>query len=302
LTVFADHPPSGPTEQFEVLFDESSTDGVALPAEFASVYGSAFNLPPAHHDRPYTMVNFVCSRDGRISFGDPTELGGSAINNGCTADVWLMGLLRARCDAVVMGDGTLRAESEHVWTPAYLGGCDWQQFEALRAHEGRRPIALHVFVSLNGQIPVDAEILRRDDIEIVVATTTAAHDIAVKSTSRHPRTTVRAFGDDRVDTAALSRWLFAEHGVRSMLCEGGPGLYGSMLADGVIDDEFLTLSPTMVGGPAPGGERRPSLIEGASFRPRNGPRSIPISLRRAGDHLMLRSRIEYPHDSLDGAR
>ena len=58
--------------------------------------------------------------------------------------------------------------------------------------------------------------------------------------------------------------------------------------DGAVDEEFLTLSPRLVGSEASSGIRRPSLVEGVGFDPASAPRSVPISLRRAGEHLMLR--------------
>jgi hypothetical protein len=64
-----------------------------------------------------------------------------------------------------------------------------------------------------------------------------------------------------------------------------------MLVDGAVDDEFVTLSPVIVGGIATSGARRPSLVEGVGFEPGSSPEAQPISLRRAGDHLMVRSRI-----------
>jgi riboflavin biosynthesis pyrimidine reductase len=205
-----------------------------------------------------------------------------------------MGLLRARCDAVMVGDGTARAEPEHVWTPTHLGGADAAAFEWLRAHEGRAPVALHVFCSLTGEIERHWAAVARDDIALVVATTAAAAPEARRRLAGRPDTEVVAFGDDRVDTAALTRWLLAERGVRSLLCEGGPHLYGSMIADGAVDDEFVTLSPVLMGGVASSGARRPSLVEGVGFAPGASPKAVPLSLRRAGEHLMLRSRVVRP--------
>lgn len=42
-----------------------------------------------------------------------------------------------------------------------------------------------------------------------------------------------------------------EHGVRSVLCEGGPTLNSALLAEGVVDELFLTVSPLLADGPAP---------------------------------------------------
>jgi riboflavin biosynthesis pyrimidine reductase len=50
----------------------------------------------------------------------------------------------------------------------------------------------------------------------------------------------------------------AEHGVRSVLCEGGPTLNGALFAEGVVDELFLAVSPQIAGGPAP-----LTIVEGA---------------------------------------
>jgi riboflavin biosynthesis pyrimidine reductase len=43
----------------------------------------------------------------------------------------------------------------------------------------------------------------------------------------------------------------AEHGVRSLLCEGGPALNAGLLAAGVVDELFLTVSPVLVASTDP---------------------------------------------------
>jgi riboflavin biosynthesis pyrimidine reductase len=81
----------------------------------------------------------------------------------------------------------------------------------------------------------------------------------------------------------------AARGVRTLVCEGGPRVYGSLLAAGVELDEFLTLSPLVLGDDEIG-PKRPSLVEGVRFAPGAAPRSRLLSVRRGGDHLYLRSR------------
>jgi riboflavin biosynthesis pyrimidine reductase len=290
---------TGPRVPFTVLFDDDTASvGMPLHPRFAEAYAGEWRIPEPRDGRPYTTINFVVSRDGRISYAEPGAVGGSSVAAGSHPDLWLMGLLRARCDAVLMGDGTVRAEPDHVWTPTYLGDADAPAFEWLRVAEGRRPVALHVLCSLTGEIERHWAAVQRDDVELVVATTAGVAEVARSRLAGRAGTEVVAFGDDRVDTAALGRWLLAERDVRSLLCEGGPHLYGSMLVDGAVDDEFVTLSPVIVGGIATSGARRPSLVEGVGFEPGNSPAARPISLRRAGDHLMVRSRI-VPADHVD---
>ena len=57
----------------------------------------------------------------------------------------------------------------------------------------------------------------------------------------------------RLDPAELTlttalRHLRAEHGVRSLLCEGGPTLMGALLHERLVDELFLTLAPQLAGG------------------------------------------------------
>ncbi|MGI8659791.1 MAG: dihydrofolate reductase family protein, partial [Thermoleophilaceae bacterium] len=42
--------------------------------------------------------------------------------------------------------------------------------------------------------------------------------------------------------------LRAEHGVRSVLCEGGPTLLSFLMAADLVDELFLSLSPQILGG------------------------------------------------------
>jgi riboflavin biosynthesis pyrimidine reductase len=51
-----------------------------------------------------------------------------------------------------------------------------------------------------------------------------------------------------VDLAAALRRLRADHGVRSILCEGGPTLNAELLRAGLVDELFLSVAPKLAGG------------------------------------------------------
>ena len=50
------------------------------------------------------------------------------------------------------------------------------------------------------------------------------------------------------DLAKVLVSLRREHAVKSLLCEGGPTLFGALLAEDLVDELFLTISPVLVGG------------------------------------------------------
>jgi len=283
--------PVGPGQPFELLFDDDTQAGTSLPPAFQSVYGGDWRIPAAAADRPYTYVNFVTSRDGRVSFNEPGHLSGADVSRFSTHDRWLMGLLRARADAILVGDNTLRLEPKHRWTARYIYPEDALAFDALTAAEGRARAPLQVFLSLDGDLSPDSVVFTDGDLRVIVATTRHGAANARSRLERYPDVEVLALGEAGVDVPELMALLRQRDGVQALLCEGGPRVYGSVLAAGSIDEEFLTLSPVVIGNPpADGRPPRPGLIEGVAFAPDNPPILRPVSLRRAGDLLFMRSR------------
>jgi len=278
--------PQAPAGWFDVLLDRERPEGLGLPDAFRAVVGADWRIP--EREEPYLYVNFCTGRDGRVSFSEPGHMGGGDVSGFDDRDRWLMGLLRARADAVMVGDGTMKAEPEHLWTPAGIYPAEAEAFAALRAAEGRAAQPLQVFVSKDGALPWDAAPFEQPDLHVVVA-------VAGDPPREIPRTAAHvdalAFSGS---PAELVRLLAARYSLRTIVCEGGPRLYGSMLADGLPLDEFVTLSPLVLGDGGDRGSPRPSLVEGIRFAPGTAPRSRLVTVRAAadGDHLYLRSRYE----------
>jgi riboflavin biosynthesis pyrimidine reductase len=51
--------------------------------------------------------------------------------------------------------------------------------------------------------------------------------------------------------------LRSDYRVRTLLCEGGPTLFGALVAEQLIDELFLTVTPLLVGG-----ETNPAILTG----------------------------------------
>jgi 5-amino-6-(5-phosphoribosylamino)uracil reductase len=272
-------------QAFELLFDQTA-HGISLPDDIRNIYQGDWVLPDK---QLYTYSNFVISRDGRISFNEPGHLGGGDVSAFNPYDRWLMALLRARAEAVIVGDNTLRLEPEHLWTHDYIYPEHTEPFTRLRHQEGLSSQPIQIFLSQEGNLYHDAAVFTKD-VEIIIATTSRGAEKA-KALQSKARLHVLELGEEWVDLQLLANILQHDFDIKRLLCEGGPRAYGSLIKARLIDEEFLTLSPTVLGNSTPA---RPGLIEGVSFSPTHYPLSKPISLRRAGDHLFLRSRYVYP--------
>eukprot|EP00741_Cyanophora_paradoxa_P019355 tig00021127_g18683.t1 len=287
--------PAPPAAARGLLPDYGATRFLSLPPAMRRLYDGDWRVPADPATGPYVYVNFAAAHDGRISFVNPP--GGHHITNSSVHDRWLMAALRARADAIVIGDGTLRAHPEHMLVPEHIFPDDDGEFKALRAEEGRRPVPLHVFMSAEGDIPRDASVLRRDDVHVVVATTRRGAERLRSSRFYDTRSgpmEVLELGEESADWRQLARILHADYGAATVLCEGGPQVYGSLLRSGIPAEEFLTRCPVVVGAHAAAGSPRPSLVEGAAFQFGATPSVVPLAARRAGSYLFFRSAILPP--------
>src|SRR5262245_10987453 len=125
----------------ESLYDVADGRRLPLPAPLAAVYGPLRLPAPAR--RPWVTSNFVSTLDGVVALG-PLGTGGDEISGGSREDRFVMGLLRAAADVIVVGAGTLRSFPRHVWSPAAIFRPMAAEFEALRRAMGKKAPPLTV--------------------------------------------------------------------------------------------------------------------------------------------------------------
>lgn len=285
----------GPELRFETLFDVETTsrgEGTELHPDFVSVYGGPLRLHPPVKGLPLLAANFVTAHDGRIAFNHPDHRGGGPISGFDDNDIWLMGLLRARADAVVVGEGTLRAEPSHVNTPDDIYPGDKEAFAALRRHENRSDLPIISYITLSGHLPPEAKVFSMEEAHVVVGTTRAGARMIRATVRPACKLDILEFGSSGVNLERYARIMAADYGVEFLLCEGGATLYGAFIKAGVMNEPFITRSPLVV-GESPGNPR-PSLVEGVGWLPDDAPRMQILSARKAGDHLYMRYRTAYP--------
>lgn len=283
----------GPGAPFTVLKEasphEEPAQGHSLPPAFQEAYAGNWVIPESD-EGCYRYSCFVISHDGKVSFNVPGHEGGGDVSGFDPYDQWIMGLLRARADAVVVGANTLRMESEHKWTCEYIYPSDASEFQALRSAEGRERTPLQVFITRTGEIPSDAAVLRDPELRVVFATTESGARRIRDGLPVSSNLEVISAGTADLDWDGVFNSLRDDFGVRTALCEGGPRVYASLVTAGQVDEEFLTISPIVVGGSPQ--DYRPGLVDGLTLEPGNSLRRRIVSLRLAGDHLFMRARYE----------
>jgi 5-amino-6-(5-phosphoribosylamino)uracil reductase len=228
------------------------------------------------------------SHDGRVSFNAPGHLGGGDVSRRDSHDRWLMGLLRARADAVLVGGTSIVSAGNHVWTPAAVFPEDADAFAALRRHEGRSVVPLLVVLTRSGTVPAHAPSLDNPDLPVLIATTLDGKRRAREILG--DRSWVRYFDTGAVLDQHIVMQQLRSEGIAHLLCEAGPLVYGALLRDGLIDDAFVTISPIMIGETE--AQRRPSLIEGTAFSYGQPPQLRLLSTHRHGSYLYLHSRYK----------
>jgi riboflavin biosynthesis pyrimidine reductase len=255
----------------ELLWEEAGLPDRPLPESLRTRYGGGLGFAG-----PRLYANFVETLDGVVAIPD-LEKSNALVADDSDADRFVMGLLRACADAVLVGAGTLLASPKGTWRPERVYPRAADGFAALREEWGmpERPAVAVVSsgASLDPRHPV---------LQDAVLLTTAAGAEALDDVLPD----VVAVNDgDWVDLRAAVAVLRAR-GHERVLSEAGPHVFGSLLADALVDELFLTVSPVLAGRIVDA--RRFALVEGVELLPDVRRASRLASVRRSESHLFLR--------------
>lgn len=212
---------------------------------------------------PVLRVNFVSSVDGAATRD------GLSGGLGDAADRRYFELLRRVADVVLVGAGTVRTEG---YGPLRVSSesVAWREANGLTPHP--------VFAIVSGSLQLDpgSRIFAEAPVRPVVVTT-EGHD---SEPFAEVADVVQAGSGGRIDVLAAVAAL-RSRGLGRILCEGGPHLFGALLAADTVDELCLTVAPSLDAGDAP------RIAAGALPEPRG------LQLRhvlRSGSTLLLRYR------------
>lgn len=220
-------------------------------------------------ERPYLAINMVATGDGRITIGGRSGPIGNA------HDRALFHELRAQVDAVMVGAGTARNEryGRIVRDP---------ERRARREQAGLDPDPIAVIVSARCALEPDLPLLQDPESRVVIVTGPEATVEDCPAQIEYIRTEHDEAGV--VPVAPALREL-RQRGIRTVLCEGGPVLNGTLLHDGLADELYLAIASKLAAGAGP------SVVSGAALDPPAGMHLL--SVLEGGGDLFLRYRIAH---------
>ncbi|WP_017572078.1 RibD family protein [Nocardiopsis halotolerans] len=226
-------------------------------------------------DRPYTILSCAMSVDGRIDDAGPERL---RLSN--DADFAEIDELRAECDAILVGAGTLRADNPRLLVRSPL-------LRERRREQGRTENLLKVLVTRSGRFDPGARFFSTGDAGAVVYTGGAGTDTARRALAGRPADDPPAevvdAGDPPTAEAVLAD--LAGRGVSRLLVEGGGHVHTLFLASGLVDELRLAIAPFLVGE-----EDAPRFVVPAAFPQTPEAPMRLVETRALGDVAVLRYR------------
>lgn len=228
-------------------------------------------------ERPYVLLSAATSIDGALDDASERRL----VLSG-PADLDRVDEVRAGCDAILVGAGTVRRDNPGLLVKSAAR-------RAARLAAGRPASPVKVTVTSSGGLDPAARFFTEEAPEgppgrLVYATPAAAAGLAARPLP--PGVTVVRAGPGPGPGLGLAGLLadLAERGVARLMVEGGAQVHAQFLATGLADELQLAIAPLFVGDPA-----APRFgLSGP------GPRATLAEVRTVGQMVLLRYLLGGP--------
>jgi riboflavin-specific deaminase-like protein len=179
-------------------------------------------------ERPWVLINMIATVDGA------TAIHGRSGTLGGPADKAVFSAIRAVADVILVGAGTVRAES--YGTPRTPPGKDEPPRLAI--------VTRSLEIDPAGRVFAEAPPGRRP-----IVVTTERSDASRRAALAGVADILVAGVDDVDLTQTLTA--LRQQGARVVLCEGGPSLNGHLVAAGALDEICVSVAPLLAGGSSP---------------------------------------------------
>jgi riboflavin biosynthesis pyrimidine reductase len=258
-----------------VLAEDEELPRWDVPAELAALYGGAIGL-----DEPCVVANFVESLDGVVAV-PRLPRSHAVIGDENEADSFVLALVRACSDAVIVGSGTLLASPRGTWRVDRAYPPAAEALAELRAARGRSAQPLVVVVTTGASLDPAHPVLEAGALVLTIEGAASHLRASVPEAAE-----VVAVNDGETVDLARAVDVLRDRGCSVILAEAGPSMFGSLVASRLVDELFLTVSPLLAGRAA--ATARLGLVEGVELIPQTRVAGRLRSVRTHGSHLFLR--------------
>ena len=218
--------------------------------------------------RPYVIINAAMSADGKISTKErhQTKISGND-------DFARVDRLRAECDAVMIGIGTVLADDPSLRVKN-------SDLTAARVAKGREENPMRVVIDSLARTPVDGDLFKKGSGKRVIFVSAKAPEDRVAALAQ--RALVIRAGEDTVDLDRVLDTL-GELGVRKLMVEGGSTLLWSFTSQQLFDEIRIYVGAIIIGG-----EDAPTFVDGTGFTQKDWfPRLALKNVERIDDGVLL---------------
>ena len=278
--------------------------------QIQEIYGDLKFLE-LHQDRPCTYTSLVTSIDGRIAFTDAPQGPLIAKKNkydpaGADTDWFILNMLRSVSDGVMLGAGTMQAESDytcHVFD---------QDLEDMRVENGKNPVPWNIITSLDAtDIPFDHVLFNSPEVPVMISTSRKGVELVkenlqndayfvdvpsreavteelIQGMQEHADKVLVIGTGDTTPDSKVALYVLKKFGIDRLLVET-PSYMHYLVSQKMMDELFFNYSCLYVGGQA-------LTIGkfGKEFTSEDHPHTRMLSIHTHSDHFFyLRHKLLY---------
>ena len=223
-------------------------------------------------ERPYTILSCSISLDGYL--GGPT---GERLVLSNDADLCRVDHVRAECDAILVGAGTVRDDNPRLLVRDPV-------LRERREAMGLAASPTKVTMTRHAQLDADSNFFATGDSEKIVYCATESL-LTARRRLAHVATVVDGGLDVEVQRVSAD---LHDRGVRRLMVEGGGRVHTQFLTSAAADELHLVVAPFFVGS----SQARRFVGDGA-FPWNPGHRARLAETRQIGDVVLLRYALSH---------
>jgi 2,5-diamino-6-(ribosylamino)-4(3H)-pyrimidinone 5'-phosphate reductase len=214
------------------------------------------------------------SADGKLSTRERRQVKISG-----TQDFSRVDRLKAGCDAVMVGIGTVLADDPSLTVKSD----DCRRF---RTDRGTDEHPVRIVVDSRARTPPAASILNKGPGKRVIAVSKRADENRVSELRKYA--TILESGETEVDLRQLMEQL-GEMGIQRLMVEGGGTLIGGLVSCGLVDEIY-----TYIGNIVIGGKDAPTLADGPGWvKETDFCRLVLIEAHRMDTGILLHWKVQH---------